>query len=65
MSYKQLIGYQPIDAEALATDEEFKFLMSEAKRFRGYKYRIYSNAIQHIEELLALMELDENHKEER
>lgn len=65
VTYKELIGYQPIDAEALATDEEFKFLMSEAKRFRGYKYRIYSNAIDHIEELLAMMELDENHKEER
>jgi hypothetical protein len=52
----EFIGFSPIDFYKTMNDEEFKFLLSESKRYRMYKYKNYKNTITHVEELMNLIE---------
>ena len=52
----EFIGFTPINFQKAMNDEEFRFLMSEAKKYRMYKYKMYKNTIAHVEELMNLIE---------
>jgi hypothetical protein len=52
----EFIGFTPIDFYKTMNDEEFKFLLSESKKYRMYKYKMYKNTITHVEELMNLIE---------
>ena len=52
----QFIGFIPIDFDKTINDNEFKYLLSEAKNFRIYKYKIYKDTIDHVQELIAMIE---------
>lgn len=52
----EFIGFTPINFPKTMNDEEFKFLLSESKKYRIYKYKMYKNTITHVEELLDLIE---------
>jgi hypothetical protein len=52
----EFIGFTPIDFNKIMKDEEFKFLLSEAKKYRIYKYKKYKDTISHVEELMKLIE---------
>jgi hypothetical protein len=52
----EFIGFTPINFYKTMNDEEFKFLLSEAKKYRIYKYKKYKDTITHVEELMNLIE---------
>jgi type II secretory pathway pseudopilin PulG len=55
-SHDEFIGFTPIDFQKTMNDEEFKFLLSESKKYRIYKYKKYKDTITHVEELMKLIE---------
>lgn len=56
----EFIGFTPIEYYKTMNDEEFKFLLSESKKYRIYKYKMYKNTIGHVEELINLIEKNIN-----
>ena len=56
MEFTQFIGYHPIDINKLKNDSTFKYLLSESLKYRLYKFRVYKNCINHIEEAIRLIE---------
>lgn len=44
----QMIGYIPLDKEALLKNEEFRFLISKSLEYRMYKYSAYRNTIRDV-----------------
>ncbi len=52
----QFIGLTPIDFSKTINDNEFKYLLSETKRYRIYKYRMYKNTISRVEKLIGMIE---------
>ncbi len=52
----EFIGFMPINFNKTMNDEEFKFLLSEAKRYRIYKYKNYKNTITDVEDLMNMIE---------
>jgi hypothetical protein len=49
------IEFTQINFHKTMNDEEFKFLLSESKRYRMYKYKNYKNTITDVEELMNLI----------
>jgi hypothetical protein len=56
MIINEFIGFSPINFQKTMNDEEFKFLLSESKKYRIYKYKKYKDTITHVEELIKLIE---------
>ena len=53
---KQIIGYLPLNEEALKQDEEFRFLLSEVLWTRAYKIHYYETSIASVQKILNLIE---------
>ena len=56
ISDMEFIGFSPINYNNIINNDEFKFLISEAKKYRLYKYKMYKNTIQHVEEILVMLD---------
>ncbi len=56
LDIKLMIGYIPIDQEALRNNEEFRFLISKSLEYRMYKVRFYRNCISHVKGILQRIE---------
>lgn len=54
-SHTLFIGFTPINLSKTITDDEFKYLLSESLKYRTYKYKMYKNTIEHVEELHKLI----------
>ena len=54
-STTEFIGFTPINLSKTLTDDEFKYLLSESQKYRRYKYKMYKNTIENVEELHKLI----------
>ncbi len=52
----EYIGFSPIDIGKTVKSDEFKYLLSEAKKYRMYKYRMYKNTIADVDHLISQIE---------
>lgn len=52
----EFIGFTPLDFKKTVNDNEFQYLLSESKKYRIYKYKMYKNTVEHVEELIKLID---------
>ena len=56
LGVQHLIGYVPLNEEALVNNEEFRFLIGKSLEFRGYKFRFYQIAIADVKKAMRRIE---------
>ena len=56
LGVQHMIGYVPLNEEALVNNEEFRFLIGKSLEFRGYKFRFYQIAIADVKRAMKRIE---------